>query len=152
MEGTISTSWLPFIIVAWGGRENFTCSFINLAWTELPRASAYSLSDLGWMIIGNYLSVSTWTVTLKKSLIFKLKTVYFTWSVRTPLLSACVSDQRSQNWNSVSVSGMLRSTSNESRCGQFHPLSYFKSRHFVPRTESCAFRNRRPSGEDHLSI
>ena len=33
----------------------------------------------------------------------------------------------------------------------FIPCLFFYSRHFVPRTESFAFRNRRPSGADHLS-
>ena len=33
----------------------------------------------------------------------------------------------------------------------FIPCLFFYSRHFVPCTESFAFRNRRPSGADHLS-
>ena len=44
-----------------------------------------------------------------------------------------------QNLTSVSITSMLRSTLNESRGGQFHPLSLFCSRHFVPRSKSFAF-------------
>ena len=40
-----------------------------------------------------------------------------------------------QNLTSVSVTSMLRSTLNESRCSQFHPLSLFFSRQFVPRSK-----------------
>ena len=38
-------------------------------------------------------------------------------------LTACGADQRSQNSTSVSVTGMLRSKSNESHGDQFHPVS-----------------------------
>ena len=62
-----------------------------------------------------------WQIKLLKSLRFELETVDFTWSVP----SSNASDQRSQNSPSVSVTGMLRSTSNESRGIQFTLLSLF---------------------------